>query len=141
MHSDLLRDADSLDLSLAEYVAMTLSLGQYGNTDLQPVKEKLQEVLMYNNELQQKLEDSPWVREPMASSLQALLRNDEIMRDLYGRHGAEPVPRQLMAQEGFRFNVMSQGVTEGEKNFYFSGSYGWAYADKNKKYVQLTRRG
>ncbi|MER2999186.1 hypothetical protein [Pontibacter populi] len=139
----LLQEADELGLSLAEYVAMLVIMAMYGDTDLEKLRDQVnsataEQLKLLQEQLAQE-QGSVWKQEPYASMLHQVLRNDEILATLYEQHFETPFPATALKQAGFDFNFLLQGVNKEQRTFYFSGRFGWAFADSESERVILKR--
>ncbi|WP_439882158.1 hypothetical protein ACSX1A_03135 [Pontibacter sp. MBLB2868] len=139
----LIKEADALELSTAEYVAMLVTLSLYGDSGVVELRERLVELDERTKALKLELleeKELVWMQEPYCSLLQGVLKNDQILEEFYEEHSEDSFQSNLLGKAGFDFSVLLQGETIGNQMFYFTGRYGWKFLDASQKQVVLKRK-
>lgn len=139
----LLEEADELNLSLAEYVAMLVTMAMYEDANVEKLRDQVnsatnQQLKQLQEQLAQE-QGSIWKQEPYASMLEIVLQNDAILATLYEEHFEKPFPATILKQAGYEFNFMLQGANKEQRVFYFTGRFGWAFTDAKSEQVILKR--
>ncbi|WP_242929573.1 hypothetical protein [Pontibacter vulgaris] len=141
----LLQEADEIGLSLAEYVAMLVTMAMYEDTNIEKLRDQMNSATAEQlKQLQTQIAQEQghvWNQKPYASMLQTVLRNDAILATLYEEYFEKPFPANVLKQAGYEFNFMLQGANIDQRIFYFTGRFGWAFTDAKSEQVTLKRNG
>ncbi|WP_439880717.1 hypothetical protein ACSX1A_16360 [Pontibacter sp. MBLB2868] len=138
MKSQIEEMADTLNMSLAQYVAVLVAVGQNGEEGLKVLKNRLTAANEKQQETERELEKLlPFTKPAFAKPLAALLQNEQILSDLYTQYGKKSFERMELAKLGFQFNLMLQAKSIDKILYYFMGSYGWTYADGERKTITI----
>ncbi|KAA9340140.1 hypothetical protein [Adhaeribacter soli] len=135
--------AAELGVSMAQYVSLMLYLAEDDETNLESIKSQLLETIKSGDQQitrtdQQK--EVVWEKAPFAGMLEAVLKNEKILAELFVTNGNRPVPSTELVDRGFKYNVLLQGEYHDKVYYYFTGLHGWAFTDSSKKYVSIIKK-
>jgi hypothetical protein len=135
--------ADELGVSTAQYVAMMLTLAEYGETSIDQIKSQLLETITRKISEVPKLQQQNemiWEKAPFSGMLEAVLKNEGILAEMFVTNGNKPISSSELVNKGFKYNVLLQGEYQEGIYYYFTGLHGWAFTDTTKKYVKIIKK-
>ncbi|KAA9338805.1 hypothetical protein [Adhaeribacter soli] len=135
--------ADELGLSLAQYVSMMLYLAEYSEAGLYKIKSQLLGPVKKEDpqcNIREKKDKAVWEKAPFSDMLSAVLKNEEILAEIYVTNGNKPILSNELVKNGFKYNVLLQGEYLESTYYYYTGLHGWAFTDSSKKYVVITKK-
>lgn len=135
--------SDTLHLSLAQYVALLVHIGDSGEAGLKEVESQLQDAYATQKALEKELQKYqdllPFAQAPYITPLTAILNNDEILKELYEDYRKKPIARETLLKMGFQLHVMLEAKFIEKTTYYSMGNFGWTYLNNDKKTITIRK--
>ncbi|WP_299818049.1 hypothetical protein [uncultured Pontibacter sp.] len=135
--------SDILQLSLAQYVALLVHIGDSGEAGFKEVEKQLEDAYATQKALKEELQKYkdllPFAQAPYLTPLTAILQNDQILKELYENHRKEPLAKAILLTKEFQFNVMLEAKFFEKTTYYSMGGFGWTYMGKDRNTVTIRK--